>query len=154
MIKESHLAIFPSTYFAISMSLIITIKVGQMERALSLILSYHARSALTPYSYTVIHLHLPYYDTHYIPYHTVSYYTIPYHNTPYITNTIPYHTAPYQAGTTCGASSQADLTKNLVLKTHMLRFSRHSRQKCRKLSFLRQKRAVFSIKHQYSLTSQ
>ena len=52
----------------------------------------------------------------------------------------------YQAGTTCGASSQADLTQNLVLKTRMLRFSRHSRQKCRKRSFLRQKRAVFSTK--------
>ena len=50
-----------------------------------------------------------------------------------------------QAGTTCGSSSQADLTQNLVLKTRMLRFSRHSRQKCRKQSFLRQKRAVFSI---------
>ena len=62
--------------------------------------------------------------------------------------------ASHQAGTTCGASSQADLTQNLVLKTRMLRFLRHSRQKCRKLSFLRQKRAVFSIKHQYSLTSQ
>ena len=50
-----------------------------------------------------------------------------------------------QAGTTCGASSQADLTKNLVLKTRILRFSRHSRQKCRKQSFLRQKRAVMSL---------
>ena len=59
-----------------------------------------------------------------------------------------------QAGTTCGASSQADLTQNLVLKTRMFRFSQYSRQKCRKLTFMRQKRAVFSIKHQYSLTSQ
>ena len=53
--------------------------------------------------------------------------------------------APVQAGTTCGASSQADLTQNLVLKTRMLRFSRHSRQKCRKRSF---------FKHQVSLTCQ
>ena len=49
-----------------------------------------------------------------------------------------------QAGTTCGASSQADLTQNLVLKMRMLRFSRHSRQKCRKQSFLRQKRAFLA----------
>ena len=59
-----------------------------------------------------------------------------------------------QAGTTCGSSSQADLTHNLVLKTRMLRFSRHSRQKCHEQSFLRQKRALFSIKDQTSLTSQ
>ena len=65
-----------------------------------------------------------------------------------------FRSTPKQADTTCGASSQADLTQNLVLKTRMLRFSRHSRQKCRKLSFLRQKRAVFSIKRQVSLTSQ
>ena len=44
-----------------------------------------------------------------------------------------------QAGTTCGASSQVDLTQNLVLKTRMLRFSRYLQQKCRKRSFLRQK---------------
>ena len=65
-----------------------------------------------------------------------------------------YNDCDDQAGTTCGASSQADLTQNLVLKTRMLRFSRHSQQKCRKRSFLRQKRAVFSIKRQVSLTSQ
>ena len=52
----------------------------------------------------------------------------------------------FQAGTTCGASSQADVTQNLVLKTRMLRFSRHLRQKCRKRSFLRQQRQFFASK--------
>ena len=50
-----------------------------------------------------------------------------------------------QADTTCGASSQAELTQNLILKTRMLRFLRHSRQKCCKQSF---------FKHQVSLTCQ
>ena len=36
------------------MLIIIMIKVGQMERALSLILSYHALGAPTPYSYTAL----------------------------------------------------------------------------------------------------
>ena len=45
-----------------------------------------------------------------------------------------------QTGTTCRASSQDDLNQNSVLETCMLRFSL---QKCRKRSFLRQKRAVF-----------
>ena len=57
-----------------------------------------------------------------------------------------------QAGTTCGASSQADLTQNLVLKTRMFRFSRHSRQNA--VNWVSWgKGAVFSIKHQYSPSS-
>ena len=58
-----------------------------------------------------------------------------------------------QGCTTCGLSS-FKFPQNFILKTRMLCFSRHSRQKCRKRSFLRQKRALFSIKHQISLTSQ
>ena len=100
--------------------LIITIKVGQMERALSLILSYHARGALTSYFYTVIHISyhtmpyciLPYYTlpyrtlsnptilpygNHTVRYHTMSYFTIAYHTIPYHTpscHTITQHTLP------------------------------------------------------------
>ena len=45
----------------------------------------------------------------------------------------------HQAGTTCGASSQPDLIQNHFLIARMLRFLRHSRSKCRKLSFSKNK---------------
>ena len=44
-----------------------------------------------------------------------------------------------QDGTSRRESSPADLILNFVLKVRMLRFSRHSRLKCRKSSFLEQK---------------
>ena len=43
--------------------------------------------------------------------------------------------APPQAGTSWGESSKPDLFLNFILKVRMLRFSRHSRQKCRKSFF-------------------
>ena len=58
-----------------------------------------------------------------------------------------------QAGISCGDTSKANLTRNFILKTRMLRFSRHSRQKCRKRSFLRQKRAVLAFLQQKTVFS-
>ena len=45
------------------------------------------------------------------------------------------HEDENQAGTSGGESSKPDLFLNFILKVRMLRFSRHSRLKCRISSF-------------------
>ena len=50
-----------------------------------------------------------------------------------------------QAGTSWGESSKPDLFLNFFLKVRMLRFSRHSRPKCRKSSFWEQKHCFWAF---------
>ena len=51
-----------------------------------------------------------------------------------------------QAGTSWGESSKPDLFLNFILKVRMLRFSRHSRLKCRKSSFWEQKHCFWAFR--------
>ena len=59
---------------------------------------------------------------------------------------IPRHSiVKMQAGTTCGASSQADLIQNYFLIARMLRFLYYSRQKVPYFNILRQKVTYFNV---------
>ena len=53
--------------------------------------------------------------------------------------------SPDQAGTSWGESSKPGLFLNFIPKVRMLRFSRHSRLKCRKSSFWEQKHCSWAF---------